>query len=335
MTTRNVHLVNGEDFMERWAGHIRFMRPFLAANANPISANATLREDEWQMIDERVNGVLRSRLTIMDDLRSRGLVEPISVGTVIRKTERLEDFEDAELSYDAETAPQKDRPSYLTESIPVPVIHKDFSINFRQLDASRTRGELLDTTSAELATRKVRDRVQALFTNGIATGGPTGGGIPGLTTATNRLQVTLNNNWDAAADTPVADVERMLAAAYNVNLFGPFILYVPKNYWATVQEDYETSGGAVINRTVTQRILDFTDIEELRPLDALADDNVVMVQMTREIIDASEAMPVTTVQWEKNPWVTNFRVMMIGGPQIKSIEDEDGTTRNGIVHLKA
>lgn len=334
-TDAQMHFLRGSDTEQRWAGHIRFMRPFLAANANPIAGNATLREDEWQRIDARVNGVLRSRLTIMDDLRSRGLIEPLNVGTVIRKTERLEDFEAAELSFDAETAPQKDRPSYLSESIPVPVIHKDFSVNFRQLDASRTRGEALDTTSAELAARKVRDKIQDLFTNGLTVGGPTGGGIPGLVTATNRLTVDLASPWTTTPANIIPDVEKMLAAAYAVNLYGPFIVYIPNNYWAEIQGDYVTAASAVVNRTNIERILAFTDIEEVRPLDSLADNVVIMVQMTRDVIDASEAMPVTTVQWDKNPWVTNFRVMAIGGPQIKSMEDEDGNTRNGIVHLRA
>lgn len=323
-------LVGAEDLLAQGVTDFRLLRPVLAANQNPLLVtNATLRKDEWEQIDARVNEVMRERLTIVDDLRGRGLVTPVSLGTVLRVTERLSDFSDAGVSYDGDTAPERDRPNFLRDTIPVPVISKDFQINWRQLDASRRRGEALDVTAASQATRKVRDRLQALFTNGYGHG-PAGGSIPGLTTAANRIQLTLSTAWDLSGGDPVGDVQRMLDAAYGRNLFGPFFLYVPKNYWASLQEDYSTQKG---DRTYIQRILAFEDVESVRPLDALADDNVVMVQMTEDVIDMSEAQAVTTIQWEKNPLVTNFRVIAVAGPHIKSMEREGGTTTHGIVHL--
>lgn len=313
---------------------LKMLRPVLAANADPYSANATLREDEWQKIDDRVNQVLRSRLTVADDLRSRGLVEPVSLGTVIRTTERLSDFTDAELSYDGDTAPDKDRANFEKDNIPIPVIAKDFSVNWRQLIASRERGDPLDTTQAEAAAAKVRLKIQSLITNGESSGGPTGGGIPGLTSASNRIEVTLSEDWDDSGKTGseiIADVENMLDAAYAEYLFGPFVLYVPNNYWATVQGDHKAES----DRTVMERILAFADIEAVRPNDALSDDNVVMVQMSRDVIDLSEAQAVTTVQWSKNPFVTLYRVMYVGGPQVKTMQNEDDDSINGIVHLSA
>lgn len=315
---------------------MKYLRPILSANADPYhpANNATLRHEEWQRLDARVNQVLRERLTVVDDMRAKGLIEPISIGSVIRRTERISDFEAADISFDGDTTPSSDRANYEADVIPVPVIAKDFRVNWRQLAASRERGEPLDTTMAELAARKVRDMLQSLITNGLSSGGPTGGGIPGLTTASNRItSVTVTNDWDGASGDPVGDVEAMLAAAYAKNLFGPFYLYVPKNYWAAMQADYETSGGAVINKTVMERILAFNEIEAVRPNDSLANDNVVLVQMTRDVLDLSEAQSVTTVQWQKNPFVTLFRVIYVGGPQIKNAETDAGETVHGIVHV--
>lgn len=338
----NIALVNQGDLISPEHGRMvtmKYLRPVLAKNANPYTEmnvhNATLRKDEWERLDDRVNRVLRERLTVMDDLRGRGLVEPVSLGSVIRRTERLSDFDDAEISFDGDTKSQQDRPNYEADIIPVPVISKDFRISWRQLVASREKGEPLDTTAAELAARKVRDKIQDLITNGLATGGPQGGGIPGLVTAGNRVTVDLNNEWDGGSGDPVGDVKRMLAAAYNVNLFGPFIVYVPKNYWAETQADYETSGGAVINRTVMERLMAYDEVEAVRPNDALPDDEVAMVQLTRDVMDISEAQAVTTVQWQKNPFVTFFRVMFVGGPHIKNQENDQGSTIHGIVHLRA
>lgn len=318
---------------QRW---VERMRPQISANGRRLAANATLRENEWKMLDDAVTQPLYERLTVVDDFRSRGLVEPISEGTIIRRTERVREFEDAEIHFDGATRVNRDKVNYEADEIGVPIISKDFVIGFRQLSASRTKGEALDTTSAMLAGRKVRDQVENLITNGLSTGTPVGSSIPGLTSAGSRRTVTLSDQWDGAGnvDEIIPDIEAMLAEAYSVNLFGPFVVYVPKNYWAIIQADYQTSGGATINRTVMQRILQYEDIVAVRPNDKLADDNVVMVQMTKDCMDLSVARDVVTVQWNVDPFEVQFRVFFIGGPQIKTREnDADGTTIHGIVHL--
>ncbi len=322
-------IIGAEDIIARGIASFAQLRPILAENVSAFVSNATLRKDEWETIDARVNEVMRERLTIVDDLRGKGLVTPVSLGTVLRVTERLSDFDAAEISFDGDTAPKRDRPNFSRDTIAVPVIAKDFQLNWRQLEASRQRGEPLDLTAAAQATRKVRDKLQDLFVNGFDNT-PAAGAIPGLVTAANRVQVSLGTDWDDSGAVIIDDVLRMLEAAYAVNLFGPFFLYVPKNYWAQLQEDYSTAKG---DRTYIQRILAMEDIEAVRPLDTLSDDNVVMVQMTEDVLDMSEAQAVTTIQWEKNPLVTNFRVLAVAGPHIKLITSSAGSTIHGIVHL--
>lgn len=312
-------------------GDIALCRPVLAANqtAMGLATNATLREDEWELIDDRVNRVFRERLTGMDDLRARGLTTQLNIGTTIRKTERVSDITDAVLTMDGDTGVEEDRLSYTSETTPVPIAASDFRYGLRDLDASRVRGEALDTTHAEQSSRKVADRMEDLLFNGQSNFGPNGNGIDGYTSAANRLTVTLSNNWDTSSGTPVEDVESMLQTAYNNNLFGPFVLYVPKNYWATIQDDYKAES----ETTFRERFLQFVDIDAVRPGDKLSDDNVVMVQMSRDVVDLSVAQNVTTIQWEKNPMVTKFRVWAAMGPHIKTSEQPDGTKTNGIIHL--
>lgn len=341
-------LITNSDLVAKAVGSRRSgmtaLRPVQADNQHGfgeegfnLAVHATLRKDEWETVDDRVNEVQRERLTVVDDLRSRGLITNVSLGTILRVTERLEDFSDAELSYDGDTAPESDRPSYLRDTVPVPVISKDFRISWRQLAASRERGDALDTTSAELASRKVRDRTQTLFTNGF-TGGPDGTNIPGLTTASNRMTQTITA-WDGGTPTIIADVLAALQKMYAANLFGPFILYVPKNYWHIIQDDYSTAKG---DRTYMERLLAFDEIESVQPNDSLADDHVVLLNATRDTIDVTEAQTVTTVQWEKNPFVTMFRVVAVIAPHIKKMEKSgaavttaagSSTTIHGIVHM--
>lgn len=317
---------DADELLAKGIMSFRHLRPVLTQNTDPLAAHFTLRKDEWEQIDARVNQVMRERLTISEDVRGRGLVKPVSLGTIIRLTERLSEMDTADVSFDGDTAPQKDRPNFLRDTIPVPVVSKDFTISWRQLEASRTRGEPLDVTAAGLAARKVADRMQDLWVNGFDNG-PDGNPIPGLLTAANRLTQSISD-WDGATPTIIADVKAMLATAYGANLFGPFFLYVSKNWWAPIQDDYSTSKG---DRTYLERIEAFVDIESVRPLDALPNDKVVLVQMTEDVLDMSEAQAPTTVQWEKNPFVTNFRVLTVGGPHIKKIERSNGATIHGLV----
>lgn len=314
------------------------MRPVLnaesvveAANAaQDMAINATLRKDEWEIIDERVNEEARNRLTVFEAFRSRGLVQSVGVGDIIRYTEYLSAFSDAKITFDGDAEPEQDRPEYGSDSRAIPIVSHGFSIGFRQLASSSRRGNNLSTDSAGLAARAVAHKMQSLITNGLATGGPTGGGIPGLTTAPNAIDVSIGTNWDASGADIIGNVEAMLAAAYAGYFFGPFVLMVPKNYWATIQGDYSALKG---DRTYLERILAFQDIEAVLPNDALSDDNVLLVQMTRDVMDISLALPMTTWQWAKTPARTDFRVLMIGGPQVKTVVGEDGVARNGIVHL--
>lgn len=328
-------LIGAEDIIAKGVTSLAQLRPVLTQQTDPLAANATLRKDEWEQIDTRVNDVMRERLTIVDDLRGRGLVTPVSLGTILRVTERLSDFDAAEVTFDGDTAPQKDRAEFKRDVIPVPVISKDFSVNWRQLEASRRRGDPLDVTSAALAARKVRDRLQDVMVNGYGSGpgsnpsnGTDGQSIPGLVTHANRIPYDIGD-WNLASPTTIADVKGMLAAAYDQNFFGPFVLYVAKNFWASLQRDYNDAKG---EKTYIERIKAYEDIEALRPLDSLPAGQVVLVQMTEDVIELTEAQIVTTVQWEKNPFVMNFRVLTVAGPHIKNVETSAGLTKVGIVH---
>lgn len=321
--------------VDLWRGGAQ-MRPFLAGSveravmaANDMAVNATLRKDEWERVDARVNEEASRRLNVVDSFRRAGLIESVDVGDIERVTERLSAFDAADLSFDGETEPDEDRPDYQTDRRAIPIISAGFTIGFRQLASSQKRGRGLNVDAAGLATRAVARRYQALVTNGLAAGAPSGGGIPGLTTAANAIDVSLTANWDESGGDPIADVEAMLAAAYSNRLFGPFVAHIPSNYWAHVQGDYKAES----DKTFIERMKAYSEIADVIPNDDLAADNVLLVQMTKDSIDISEALAVTTWQWQKTPAATHFRVLTIGGPHIKSIETEDGTTVNGIIHL--
>ena len=61
----------------------------------------------------------------------------------------------------------------------------------------------------------------------------------------------------------------------------------------------------------------------------LTDDNVIMVQMTSDVVRLVVGLSITTVEWDSDGGLTkNFKVMAIMVPQIRN--DQDGNS--GVVH---
>ena len=112
----------------------------------------------------------------------------------------------------------------------------------------------------------------------------------------------------------VADVLAMVTAAQVDRMFGPYILYVPANFWVKLQDDYKANS----DKTILQRVREISGIEDVKPVDKLADSNVLLVQLTKSNVDMVIGMQPTTVQWEtQGGMMMMFKVMSIMVPRIK------------------
>ena len=304
-----------------------------------IAVNATtgLQYDEWKDIDRTVLEVYSRRLVGVADLKSRGLTHNLgSVGNTISIWDKQSDMTPADVNMSGEAAGEEDTVMFENDGVAVPVIHKDFRINWRRLEASRRFGESLDVTGAAVASRLVAQMADTiLFTgNSIEVGGNS---IYGYMTHPNRNTVSFSNTgWESASVTDIfTDVQAMLAAARADNRYGPFVLYVPSAYEGVLDEDYfiQDSSPEVIvggNRTIRDRLLMLSGLEDIKVADFLTADNVILVQMTRDVVDWAEAQDVTTIQYTNNGGMTErFKVFTVAVPRVKV--DYDG--KSGIVHL--
>lgn len=291
-----------------------------------INTNATLRRDEWKQLDMAVIGVSRSRLVGINDLRTRGLVYKLgnALGTTVLESHELSDAFEAELSMDGLSRTQGDRPEYTTTYLPIPIIHVDYEINARVLEASRKLGNPLDTSSAELASRKVSEKLESLlFTSTTYKFG--GGTIYSYLNHPDRNTVTLSTHWDASGKTGadiVKDVRNMKQANINAKHYGPYVLYIPTAYETVLDADYDSTTPGT---TIRERILKIANIASVQVIDTLVDNNVLLIQMTSDVVRLVSGMPITNVQWgEQGNMVTQFKVMSIEVPQVRS--DTEGNS---------
>ena len=294
------------------------------AQAIPLHVNATLRKDEWKEIDQAVVMAAQDRMVGVADLYSRNLVYRIGngLGKTVLEYEDIDDLTDAELTMDAITPSKKDRPNYELKYLPLPIVHKDFSFNARVLAASRTTGQPLDTTTAALAARRVIDKVETMLFQGASTYSYGGGTLYGYLDHPQRNTVTLTQNWDASGKTGteiVDDVLAMKQASIDARHYGPWVLYIPTAYETVLDDDHKTNS----ERTIRERILAISGIQDIKVADKLTANKAVLVEMNAETVRMVEGMAINTVEWEENGGFTmNFKVLTIMVPQIRA--DQNG-----------
>jgi len=295
--------------------------------------HATLRRDEWNSLDSALLGISESRLGGVQDLLSKGLVYNIgnAMGTTVLEYHDVSDALNAEMTMDGVTRTKGDRPNYSSVYLPIPIIHADYEINARALTASRNLGNALDTTLAERAGRKVMEKLEdMLFTSTTYAFG--GGTIYSYLNHPDRNLVTFSNygHWDDSASTSasiLASVLAMKQASINAYHYGPWMLYIPTAFETVLDGDYDVTTPGT---TIRERILKISGIQGIKVVDTLTADNVLLVQMTSDVVRLVRGMGLTNVEWAtEGNMIHKYKVMTIQVPQVRS--DQEGNS--GIVHM--
>jgi len=284
---------------------------------------ATLRRDEWIAIDTAVKKVARERLTGIADLRSRGLTYSLNnaMGKTVLEYQDMNDPGSAQMDMEGISRGQNDAPKFDTKYMPLPIVYGDFSISERVLAASRNSGDPLDTTMVEAVTRRISEKLEdLLFTSTSFTYG--GGSIYSYLSFPNINTVNLSENWNASGKTGaeiLADVNNMITESINANHYGPWVLYIPKNYQIVMGNDYATG----YPKTIRTRLMELDGITDIKVADRLADNTVVLVSMNTGTVRLVDGFAPRVLQWSgSGGLVHHFKVMSIQVPQIRS--DQEG-----------
>jgi len=312
--------------------------PSVKSNYQNLQVNAgTLRRDEWKTLDDAVLQVAESRLNGIQDLIDKGLTYTLGngFGTTVLEWHDVSDALEAELTMDGITRGKNDRPEFQTNYLPLPIIHVDYEINARVLATSRGMGNPLDTTLAERGGRKVAEKLEAmLFTNTDYAYGTlddrSRNKIYSYVNHPDRNQVTLSVGWDDSSKTAaniVDEVRSLKQASIDAKHYGPWMVYIPTAYETVLDADYDTTTPGT---TIRDRILKIKGITDVKVVDELPADNVVFVQMTKDVVRLVRGMGIQNIQWgEEGNMVTKYKVMTIQVPQIRS----DANGASGLVHL--
>lgn len=300
-----------------------------------FGANSQLRKDEAEEIDDTLQTVARRNLVLLEDLINAGLTIPLDLGTLRWEWEDIDDMGDANVDMTGTAGGGEEVPDYQENGQPLPLVHKSVYFNRRKLEASRTRGDPIDTTAVAQSTRSVRETLEAGVANGYPDITVQGDTIYGYTNHPDRGTVSANTSYDSAsADDMIDDAMRVVEAIEDQNMGGSDIVF----YYGRqpYQEVRAKSAGTDDKRGVLDLIRERLETEDgfpgvsFRRADYLDDGEAVAVEMSEMSVELAQVSDMQVVEWEDSGgWQLHYKVLGSMIPVVKS--DRNGNT--GIAHL--
>ena len=344
----------GEGFTASGDVATRLMSGGMSINA--LRTLDVLKKEEWKEFDSAVIEVARKNLGAINDLQAAGLTYnlPNPLGHTVLEWQRMGDMSGAQISMSGVQEDENEGLDFDMLSMPIPIIHKGFNLNIRHLSASRNRGTNLDTTQAELCSRVVSEEIEKILFDGHDVNYGGAGKIFGLTNAPDRKKGVLTGvlgtyaagstavKWTATVSNADArgteagalkgegilnDVMNMVDSLVEDGnyMYGPYVMYVPTDYYMALLKDYKDDS----DKTTLSRILELPQITAIRQTHFLTDE-VLMVQMTSDVLDLVNGFAPTLLQWNSHGGMAfHYRVMAIMWPRMKSTRKN----QSGIAHF--
>lgn len=297
------------------------------------TTDATLRIRQWIHLDEAVIKVAKERLKVFGDLRAAGLTYSIpgGLGKTMLQHQTRSDISAATISMNGLRRSESDRPVYDVTNLPLPIIHKDFEFDIREIQASQESPSTpLDAAMAEMSTRRCVEQVEFL-TLGISPAASFsygGGTIYGYSNYPNRITFTITaptaGGW--TPDTLIGNVLSMILASQQAKYYGPWKLYMGLPWTRYLDNDYKPTYDS---KTLRQRLRDIDGITGVSTVDYLTGYTMFLVQQSTDVVRAIVGLEPMVVEWDsQGGFQKNFKVIMVMVPQIRC--DHNGNT--GLVH---
>jgi uncharacterized linocin/CFP29 family protein len=300
-------------------------------NVDELRTLSILRENEWREYDDAVTMLARGNFSLVSDMFSNGMRKTIPniMGITQLSWDRVGGMDDAQIDMTAEATDILDKLEFGQDSMPVPLIHKGFRLNIRNLMASRRNGTGLDVRYAEEATRKVVHTVEKLFLYGNFSAGVGAGRVYGMTTYPYRATGALRGDWRSATATNIfLDVNDMVEALEAKYQFGPYMLYIPRSYAPVLRKDYDRTTS--LGSSVLKRLMEIEGLKGIRTNIFLPDNHVVLLNLSSNTAEAIDGIQPRIIEWNSNGGMsTMFKVIACILPRIR----RDADNNCGVAHF--
>jgi len=330
-TNTNVNVTTGDYFRANEDERGQMVAQALQTNAT------TLERDEYEDMVDRMISVYQERLNGIRDLRDAGLTRGVSLSSVVTTWQKRTDFTEADISMDGESSSDEDRVTYDVQQTHVPIIHKDFRIAQRELEASRNMGDDLRTGDIAEAARSVTEMAEAMLFQGWDQAVNTARGdttkVYGYTSFPDRVTGSASGDWGTASNIRPTILDMIDNLDDNERTPGDsgYWLYLSKNQWQELRRAVDPDGDGNLNlrSRLEENFEDEIGAIRRTPEFALPDGELVMVDPSPDVVELAEAEDMQTVEWQSGSGMTNhYKTMLAFAPEFKS----DSSGQSGIVH---
>jgi len=180
-----------------------------------IGRDADITPEQYKLIDVEIQKAARQKMVARKLFPTPS--PPLGLGKQVYSYDLLTEMSDAILSHIFED--EEDAINLTRNNVPIPINQKGFRIHRRDLEASKTYGEPLDTVNGETAAYKVQKKEEDLLILGWAKIGSTYD-INGLYNAAS-LDYSTTKDFGTAGNGPVA-VSAAIALMEAQNITGPY-----------------------------------------------------------------------------------------------------------------
>lgn len=301
------------------------------ANMSQYRQLSTLPDRAWKYIDERMMAVAKAELVGIADLVRNADTNVSFDGTSssVYLRDRVSEVNEAKMAMSPDTRGESGALLFDEIGVPLPVTYKDFPVEKRQIESARRAGILLRTTLIEESTRAVSRMLEETLFNGNYTAA--GSTIYGYTTFPDRNQFSISTGWATATPEEIFDdVNAMINLSMGANHYGPWVLYIPREYQVRLNEDYIV-GTVPTGFSILERVLQIPGLTAIRTSRNLANNNVTLVEMTSSTVQLINGLPMQVIDWEPagSPnWRHTWKVVTIMVPFLYS----DFNGQCGITH---
>ena len=295
----------------------------LDRNKRPI-ANALLNREEWERLDAAVIARAKQKLQAWGDVAAAGLVTGGSLAEWYSKWRVASEVPAANVTMDFETQVDEDRVDKKTYGVPVPLISKGFSIGRREIITARQSGADLELTEVTAATDAVTEKAEQILIDGDTSIMIGGNSIPGYRTLSARQTDTANGDFGTLSNvysTFLDGIALMAAVRYH----GPFRVYMHSTQYHEMLDIYTDGTGD----SGVDRVLRLPQIQSIEWNDLMTAGQFVMAQLTSDVVDIRQALPLQVMRWDHPSGQRAFFVVVMAAvPRLKT----DYAGDSGIMH---
>jgi hypothetical protein len=263
---------------------------------------ATLRYDEWKLIDRAIQKPTRKRLRVWRDLNALGLSRNIPNGMSVMaiQSQTRGNAGTAGISMNALRETNRFRMEYGTIGHPLPITHAEFSYDLRELLVSRNIGPGLDTDAIEQCRFNMDELTEQMALGLLSSYTWFGYTVYGMLNHPSRVAygMTAPTTLGWNPEDTYFEILAALQALRDNRIYGPFGCYYSPAWAQYMARPYSASTPTAQSLRLTLQN-NVNEVQFWEQSDYLSGFRMVIFVLDDDQVQAITGMNTIPVQWEE------------------------------------